>query len=327
MNVLVLGGTGMYGRKTVLKLLQDKDVSKVVSMDISPPKEWFMKQIEKEKDRFHFIRGDVSQLEDITNAIKLFSVDKLVNWAFLLPGEAELNPLTSTKINALGMCNSFEAARITGISRVVYASSSGVYGAQDEYGDRDVTEDDKLHPGSGYALMKQYSEILADQYARLYGMNLTALRPVIGCGHEGWPKGPPPIRWFSEIVSFPAQGKPFTIDMDGTNKASLAPADDVAEITRLLLHMDSSPHPAYIVGGPTTTLQDIAISVRKYIPEATIEFGNQAPPVTPGRGVVTRVSMDRAREDLGFSMLSLDEAVLIHINDARLEIGLEPIKA
>lgn len=311
----------------MLRLLQDREISSVVSMDVVPPKEWFLKQIEKDRDRFNFIPGDVSQLEDILNAIKSFSVDRLVNWAFLLPGEVESNPRTSTKVNGLGMCNSFEAARLMGITRVVYASSAGVYGPQDEFGDREITEDDRLHPGSGYALMKQYSEILAEQYSQQYGLHLTALRPVIGCGHEAWPKGPAAIRWFSEIVSLPAVGKPFSIEMDGTNQASLAPADDVAEITRLLLRLPSSPHPAYNVGGPTVSLRNVADVVRKYLPDAGIEFGNQSPPVTPGRGVVTKVSMARAAQDLGFTMLPLEEAVLIHINDARLEEGLEPIKA
>ena len=322
MNILVLGGSGLFGRKTVMHLLQDEDVSRVVSMDVVLPKEWAMKQIEQYTDKFNFIRGDVSQLDDILNAIRLFSIDRLVNWAFLLPGEAELNPLTSTKINALGMCNSFEAARITGITRVVYASSGGVYGPQDEYGDRPVTEDDPLHPGSAYALMKQYSEMLADQYNKLYGINFSGLRPVVGCGHQGWPKGPGFIKAYSDMLSLVAIGKPFSIELDGTNEASLAPADDVAELTRLLLRLPSSPHPAYNVGGPAVTLRDIAKAAYKYIPDAKIEFGSQSMKM---RGLVTNVSMERAKEDTGFLMMSLDESVLVHLNDARLEAGLEPI--
>ncbi len=327
LKVLVLGGTGLFGRKTVLHLLQDSEVSGVVSMDISPPKEWFLREIEKFRDRFQFVRGDASQLEDILEAIKLYSVDRLVNWAFLLPGETENNPRPSTKVNAMGMCNSFEAARLMGISRVVYASSAGVYGPQDEYGDREVNEDDRPHPGSGYALLKQYAEVLADQYGRLYGLKLTGLRPVIGCGHEGWPKGPAMIRMFSDMVSLLAVGKPFSLDTDGSNQASLSPADDVAEITRVLLHLPASPHPVYNVGGPTTTLKTVAETVRKYLPDAKITFGKQAVPVVRGRGIPTSVSMARAREDLGFTMMPLDEAVLLHINDARTEAGLPLIRA
>ena len=65
MKVLVLGGSGLFGRKTVLRLLQGKEVSDVVSVDITPPREWFLKEIDRNKDRFHFVRGDASQLEDI----------------------------------------------------------------------------------------------------------------------------------------------------------------------------------------------------------------------------------------------------------------------
>ena len=71
MNILVIGGSGLFGRKTVVQLLRDKDVSSVVSMDLAPPPEWFMKSIEKDAGRFHFVRGNVAEFEDILNAMKL----------------------------------------------------------------------------------------------------------------------------------------------------------------------------------------------------------------------------------------------------------------
>jgi nucleoside-diphosphate-sugar epimerase len=327
MKVLVLGGNGLFGRKTVIRLVKDPEVETVVSMDISPVKPWVMKSMEKNIDKFNYVRGDVSQLEDILGAIKAYSIDRIVNWAFLLPGVVESSPRPGVKVNALGMCNAFEAARLMDISRVIYASSEGVYGPQDEYGDRDVVEDDPLHPiTGGYALMKQFAEILAQQYADLYGINFSALRPTVGFGHSGLT--PDTVRQFSEICSLPAVGKPFSIQTDGTSKFSLASADDIAEIARLLLHTDSSPHSAYNVGGPPTTLRDVADVVRKYIPDAKIEFGNEPPPPDSGESDIPfRLSMDRAKEDLGFTVLPLEEAVLIHINDARMEAELEPIKA
>ncbi len=325
MNILVIGGTGLFGRKTALHLLQDKEVSLVVAMDVNPPKDWAMKEIDIYKDRFSFVRGDVSQLEDIMGAIKTYSIDRIVNWAFLLPGLVlQSNPRLSVKVNALGMCNGFEAARLAGISRVVYASSEGVYGPQDEYGDREVTEDDAMHPGSAYALMKQFSEILAALYTQVIGMNLTALRPTIGYGHGGL--NPDVVKQFGEISSLPAIGKPISFDVDGTNTSSLASADDIGELTRLLIKAPSSPHTAYNVGGPPPSLRDVAAVVRKYIPDANITFGKQAPPADRGkRGIPWKVSMSRAKQDFGFSMLPLEEAVLIHINDARTEAGLKPI--
>jgi nucleoside-diphosphate-sugar epimerase len=326
MNVLIIGGSGLFGRKTAIHLLQDAEVSSVVSMDVTPPKEWFLKTIERHKDKFHFVRGDVSQLEDILNAMKSFSIDKVINWAFLLGPVVDANPRLSTKINALGMCNAFEAARLMGASRVVYASSETVYGPQDDYGDREVVEDDRLYPSHSYALCKRFAEILAEQYHELYGINFTALRPTIGYGHGG--QAPDVVRWFSEIVSLPAIGKPVSFEEDGSSLFSLASADDVAALTSILTKAPSSPHPAYNVGGPPNSLRDVAEVVRKYIPDAKIDFGNVHPPAEPGKtGLPWKVSAARAREDFGFSCRPLEKAVLIHINDARLEAGLEPIKA
>ena len=59
MKVLVIGGSGLFGRKIVIHLLRDDDASSVVSMDLTPPPEWFLKSIQKKTDKFRFVRGDV----------------------------------------------------------------------------------------------------------------------------------------------------------------------------------------------------------------------------------------------------------------------------
>ncbi len=324
MNVLIIGGSGLLGRKTVLHLLQDNEISGVVSMDVVPPQEWFLKAIGRHASKFHFIHGDVSQLEDILNAMKLFSIQKVVNLAFILGADANVNPRLSIKVNALGMCNTFEAARIMSVSRVIYASSETVYGTQDDYGDREVTEDDRLYPSHSYALCKCLAEIMAEQYTRLYGMNFTGLRPTVGFGHGG--QTPFIVKWLSDIVSLPAVGKPVSFEVEGKNLLSLFSVDDLGAFIRILLHAPSSKHPVYNLGGPPCSLRDIAKQVHQFIPDAKIEFGSQ-PMQGQGRGGLPwKVSSARAKEDFGFSLMSLEEAVLLHINDARLEAGIEPMK-
>lgn len=325
MRVVVLGGSGLFGRKTVLHLLKDPEIEFVVSSDIMPPKDWILKQIEPFNAKFKFVRSDVGELEDLLNIIKTYNIDRIINWAFLLPGVVESNPRPGIKVNYLGMCNSFEAARLMGIKRVVYASSEGVYGPQDEYGDRDVNEDDHMHPGSGYALAKQMSEILAEQYGKLYGTKFSALRPPIGYGHGGL--NPVVVKNYSEVVSLPAVGKPISFEQDGTSTMCLATADDIAAFTRLLVKADSSKHPAYNVGGAPTSLQDMAAVVKKYIPDAKISFGKQATPKDRGKfGIPWRLDTTRAQKDFGFVCQPLEEAIKIHINDARMEAGLGPMK-
>ncbi len=325
MRVLVLGAGGLFGRKTVLHLVKDPRIDFVVASDVVPMKDWVMKQIEPFKAKFAYVRKDVGELEDILDTIKTHEIDRIVNWAFLLPGVVESNPRPGIKVNCLGMCNSFEAARLMNINRVVYASSEGVYGPQDEYGDRDVTEDDHMHPGSGYALAKQLSEVLAEQYARLYGIQFSALRPPIGYGHGGLT--PIVVRNFGEVISLPAIGKPVSFDSDGTMTFCLATADDIASLTDILIKAPSSPHSAYNLGGPPTSLRDVAAVVKKYLPQAQISFGKTAPPANRGAtGIPWRLSTARAKQDFGFSCQTLDEAVKTIINDARLEAGLPLMK-
>ena len=72
MNFMVLGGSGMFGRKTVLHMIQDKEIDNVVSVDIAPPPEWALKQYEPWKDKFHYVRGTVAELEDILTNCALY---------------------------------------------------------------------------------------------------------------------------------------------------------------------------------------------------------------------------------------------------------------
>jgi nucleoside-diphosphate-sugar epimerase len=325
MNILVIGGSGLLGGKTVLHLVRDKEIARVVDMDVVPPKEWIIKSMGKDAAKFQFLRGDVAQLEDILGAIKTYSIDRLINLAFLLPGAVEANPRLAIKVNELGMGNAFEAARLMGIKRVVYMSSEGVYGPQEEYGDRPVTEEDPIHPQSAYAIAKQLAEMLAEHYAELYGLNLTALRPPVIWGHGG--VAPNVIKWFADIASLPAVGKAFSVDNDGTGRHSLAPADDCAEFIRILIKEPSSPHPVYNIGGPPTSLRDVAAAVRRQIPGAVIKFNRRAESIDGAKGGLPwKLSMARAMEDYGFSCMSIEAAVLLHINDARLEAGLALLK-
>jgi dTDP-glucose 4,6-dehydratase len=325
MNILVIGGSGLLGRKTALHLVRDKEIKRVIDMDIVPPKEWIMKSMGKDATKFQFIRGDVAQIEDILSAIKLYSIDRLVNLAFLLPGAVEANPRLALKVNELGMCNAFEAARLMGIKRAVYMSSEGVYGPQEEYGDRPVTENDPVHPQSAYAVAKQLAEMLAERYTELYGLSLTALRPPVIWGHGG--VAPNIIKWFADIVSLPATGKTFAVDDDGMGKHSLAPVDDCAEFIKILVKEPSSPHPVYNIGGPPTSLRDVAATVRRQIPVAVIKFGRRTESIDGARGGLPwKLSMARAGKDYGFSCMSIDAAVRQHIKDARMEVGLEQLK-
>jgi UDP-glucuronate 4-epimerase len=323
MNILVTGGSGLFGRKTALYLLRDPEIASVTSMDMAPPPDWFLKSIEKYKNRFHFVQGNVTQIEDLLNAMKKYSIEGIINWAFIMVTPfSGIEPRVLTRVNVMGMSNAFEAAKIMGANRVIYASSETVYGPQGTYGDRDVTEDDQTNPTHSYAVCKLYAEIMAEQYSRMFGMNFTGVRPTIGYGHGGRS----PAQSWSDMPSLAAVGQPFSMEGDGNGLSSLVSADDLAEFTRILIKAPSSPHPVYNVGGPPTSPRDMAAAIKKYMPDAKITFGKKPMVQNPKDSLPWRVSMKRAMDDFGFSCLPLEEAVLRHINDARFEAGLKPIK-
>ncbi len=321
MKTLVIGGNGLFGKKCVLALLRDPEVERVVTMDVAPPPAYFLKTIAQYGDRFKFVQGDISDLEQVLSAAGENRVDGIVNWAMILSKDPY--PRLNTKIGVLGMCNVFEAARLLGIKRVVFASSETVYGEQSDYGDRDIMEDDRLMPfqGSFYALAKCLAEVVATEYDQLYGIKPTALRPTIGYGHGG--KNPKFVRWFSDIVSLPAVGKPAELECTGNALFSTILSDDVGEFTRLALKTPFSPHLAYNLGGPPVTLRDFAAVVKKYIPDAKISFGDEPEDCE----LPWKISGQRAKDDYGFSVRTIDEAVKLHIAEARVEAGLPPLEA
>jgi nucleoside-diphosphate-sugar epimerase len=324
MNILVTGGSGLFGSKTALYLLKDPDVKSVISFDLVPPKNWFMKSIEKYAKKFHYVQGNVAEIEYLLNAMKKYAIDRIINWAFIMiAANTPTDPRLAVKVNIMGMSNAFEAAKIMGAKRVVYASSETVYGPQAMYGMREVTEDDQTNPMHSYAVCKKFAEILADNYTQQFRMSFTGVRPTIGYGLGSRS----PAQYWADMITNCAVGKPFSMEGDGKGLASLVSADDLAELTRLLIKAPSSPHPVYNVGGPPVSPRDLAEVLKKYIPDAKITFGSKPMMDTDGKlGLPWLVSGKRAKEDFGFSCMPMEKAVLIHINDARLEAGLKPIK-
>ncbi len=189
------------------------------------------------------------------------------------------------------------------------------------YGDNEVNEDVVLSPNSSYAVCKRLAEIIADQYSQQYGIKFTGVRPTIGYGHGGRS----PAQMWSDMPSAIAVGKPYAMETNGNMSVSLVTADDLAIFTTMLMKAESSPHPVYNVGTPLTNFRDVAAMVKKYIPDAKIEFGDKEAP--PGqRRKPLNVSSARAKADFGFECMPLDQAIRIHINDARLEAGMAPLK-
>ena len=84
------------------------------------------------------------------------------------------------RLNVLGMDNCFEAARVCGVNRVVYASSLAVSGDQKDFGERLINEDDPKYGTSQYAVHKIFNEFQAPSLKKTTGCPLSAYaRPTL----------------------------------------------------------------------------------------------------------------------------------------------------
>ena len=302
MSILILGGTGFIGRRLVPLLAQRGE--EVVCMDINPQTANFSdlgKQV-------RVIRGDVSQFDDVMNAMHVAKPSRVINLAYWLGSEHP--PRVAFKLNILGMDNCFEAARVSGVNRVAYASSLAVSGEQKFYGDRLVTEDDFRHGHVQYAMHKIFNEWQAQDYREKHGMEITAIRPANVTG---------PDKIVGSVdhvfcITDPARGKPVSFPYKDAMRCPVH-VDEIAEIFARVIMKDKPEHMAYNTGGQPISLGELADIVREYLPDAQISFEKE----TGGKELSGNYLIDNTRlvQEFGVQYRPYRERVLQIINDIR----------
>src|SRR5207253_907521 len=261
MAILVIGGTGLLGPRLMRRLVGRGET--VTCMDLNPHSVSPFAAMPKEVT---LIRGDVTRFDDVMRTVLQVKPDRLINLAYGL-GAGEGNPHQVMRLDILGMDNCFEAARLAGVKRVVYASSIAVSGQQSHFGERLVNEDDPVHGTSQYAMHKIFYEFQAKKYIKNYGMSIIGVRPANVTG-------PDMVRGsvdHVQIMTEAARNKPVHLPAKGLMRL-LVHVEDMAEIfTRILLaeaprhHLDNS-------GGIPVSLGELADMVRGFLPDAKITF-------------------------------------------------------
>jgi nucleoside-diphosphate-sugar epimerase len=170
------------------------------------------------------------------------------------------DPSTSIAVNVAGTANIFAGARDAGARRVVYASSSSVYGDSLKLPKREGEEGRPLSP---YALSKAVDEQLAENFARCYGMELVGLRYVNVYGPRQDPDGAYAAvipRFFKAYLS----GEAPVIYGDGTQSRDFTYVTDAVEANLLAAEASASAcGRAYnVAGGRQTSVNDLARAVR-----------------------------------------------------------------
>lgn len=168
---LVTGGSGFIG-SNIVEYLVAHNAGKVIVLDNLST--GFKENIDPylSKENFTFIKGDICNMDDCKKAC--VGVDYVFHQAALgsVPRSIK-NPIATHNVNATGFLNVLIAARDANVKRVVYASSSSVYG------------DSKILPKvehqigrqlSPYAVSKMTNELYGEIFAKTYSMEIIGLR-------------------------------------------------------------------------------------------------------------------------------------------------------
>ena len=128
MKVLITGGTGFIGA-WIAKALISRSIgvrSYDISDDLSVPREI----LQADADIVEWVTGDITDAAALEEAAT--GCDLLIHLAAILTPDCARDPVRGAEICLIGSLNVFEAAKQLGINRVLYMSSAGVFGPEDD---------------------------------------------------------------------------------------------------------------------------------------------------------------------------------------------------
>jgi nucleoside-diphosphate-sugar epimerase len=168
---LVTGGAGFIGSHLVEALLKQGASVRVLD-NFTTGRQENLERLERDLGQLEIIHGDLRDRETVKAAVTGTKVVFHLGAVASVPGSIA-DPVGSLESNVNGTQNVLIAARDGGVRRVVYASSSAVYG------DAPILpkqEDMAVTPVSPYAVQKLSGELLCGVFTRIYGLETVALR-------------------------------------------------------------------------------------------------------------------------------------------------------
>ena len=178
MRVFVTGAAGCIGSWCVKDLLErgldvlayDSDNSTERLSHIAPA---------NHVTKVRFVQGQIEDTAKVKGLIKDEGITHVIHLAAVPTPFCQTNPVRGGMIDVIGTLNVFEGARDAGRDvRIVYASSSAVWGPEDSSEKRPLSESDSLNPGTHYGVFKMANEGCARVFYSANGISSVGLRPL-----------------------------------------------------------------------------------------------------------------------------------------------------
>lgn len=297
MRVLVTGSAGFIGSHICHTLCSRGDV--VVGLDNfneyynSAQKKKNTAELEKAFPlHFRNVRGDILDSILLTDLCQSEKFDAIIHLAARAGVRTSLeDPFLTEEVNIRGTLRIFDVARRFGIPKVLYASSSSVYGDCREIPFR---ENQLLRPVSPYAATKLANENDADIFSSAHGLQTIGFRFFTVYGPRGRPDMAPYI--FTDRI---ARGLPLPKFGDGTTARDYTFIDDIVSGVVSALDCFSEPYGVFNLGNSeVTTLNDFIALIEDILGKKAMI---QQLPFQIGDVTITNADITLAKEKLAFS--------------------------
>jgi UDP-glucose 4-epimerase len=296
MKIVVAGGSGFIGSHVVDALL-DKGYE-VLIYDLEAP---------HYDQKCAFVRGDTRDIDRMTQIFKNGDI------VYLIAAEANVNrfyesPLFSNDITANATLSVLEAARRSGVARVILASTEWVYGSLPEAGEENITEDTPYtdNPDHIYTSSKIAAELFCKNYRSLYGVNYTIMRYGIPFGERARPETVTPI--FMRRIS---RGEPITIHGDGSQSRQFIYVKDLARGNAACLNPAAENQIFNLNGKKRISVIQIVKTIEEILgKKASLTFVEDRKGNFKGRFI----SSEKARQLLGWeAALDYEDAMRMYV--------------
>jgi len=294
-KALVTGAAGFIGSHLAERLVCLG--YQVVGLDnfddfYSPTIKWNNIRTLNTTDNFRLEQGDIRDESLLTRIFEANDIDEVVHVAARAGVRPSIEqPLLYQDVNIRGTINLLEACRIYGVKKFVFASSSSVYGLNNEV---PFNENDKVDsPTSPYASSKIAAEQFCHSYNHLYGLPVRVLRLFTVYGPRQRPEMA--IHLFTRKID---SGEEISVFGDGTSKRDYTYVDDIINGIMQALTFQSQGFEIFNLGDSHPVALEYLI---RLIEEA---MGKKAKikslPMQPGDVPITSAEISKAKNILGY---------------------------
>ncbi|MFQ5825234.1 MAG: SDR family oxidoreductase [bacterium] len=254
MKYLITGGAGFIGSNIVDMLLRRGETVRVLDNFSTGRRE----NLQQFVNGIELIEGDIRSLSTVYRAVD--DVDFVLHQAALPSVPRSIaDPVTTNEVNITGTLNILIAARDRGVRRVIYASSSSVYGNDPR---QPKHEDMRPRPMSPYAISKLAGEVYCTVFTQLYGLETVILRYFNIFG----PRQDPTSQYSAVIPKFIGlmlKNRRPTIYGDGKQTRDFTPVENIVMANLKACESDKLPEERIFncAGGNQISVQDLVVEL------------------------------------------------------------------